>query len=249
MKIFGTVNTFLLSEFLHYLHNMKIIGIGDIHGRSDWKQIISIEHDYDKVVFIGDYFDSFDILPHDQLSNFYKILEFKEQNPDKVVLLLGNHDYHYISNPPERYSGYNEMWESDFRIALNKGLREDLIQLCYLYKNYLFTHAGVTNKWATGIDVNNLEKEINDILIYEPWKLRFQGFDPYGDDITQSPMWVRPNSLKKDYIRNYIHVVGHTQQMKEIQIKKHAIFIDSLINKNYLVIENNVPKSKFYDNQ
>ena len=48
---------------------MKIIAIGDIHGRSIWKNIVSA-NSYDKVVFLGDYFDSFDIHTLDQIDNF-----------------------------------------------------------------------------------------------------------------------------------------------------------------------------------
>ena len=40
---------------------MKTIVIGDTHGRSNWK--LAIHQDKpDRVIFIGDYFDSFDIL-------------------------------------------------------------------------------------------------------------------------------------------------------------------------------------------
>ncbi len=37
---------------------MKTIVIGDIHGRTSWKDIIEKEQTWDKVIFIGDYFDS-----------------------------------------------------------------------------------------------------------------------------------------------------------------------------------------------
>jgi predicted phosphodiesterase len=40
---------------------MKIVAIGDIHGRDYWKQIIEQEQDADVFVFVGDYFDSFTI--------------------------------------------------------------------------------------------------------------------------------------------------------------------------------------------
>ena len=41
------------------LNNFKIIVIGDIHGRTIWKQIVAANPDADLFVFIGDYFDSF----------------------------------------------------------------------------------------------------------------------------------------------------------------------------------------------
>ena len=39
---------------------MKYIIIGDIHGRTNWKEIINYEKDYDKVIFQGDYFDPYE---------------------------------------------------------------------------------------------------------------------------------------------------------------------------------------------
>jgi len=40
---------------------MKTIILGDTHGRDLWKQIVEIENDADRIIFLGDYFDSFDI--------------------------------------------------------------------------------------------------------------------------------------------------------------------------------------------
>jgi predicted phosphodiesterase len=43
--------------------------IGDIHGRSIWKDIIKKENP-DRIIFIGDYFYSFYILGPQQTKNF-----------------------------------------------------------------------------------------------------------------------------------------------------------------------------------
>ena len=51
---------------------MKLIAIGDIHGRDIWKQIVETEQP-DTVVFVGDYFDSFNIPGIDQIHNFKNI--------------------------------------------------------------------------------------------------------------------------------------------------------------------------------
>jgi predicted phosphodiesterase len=40
---------------------MKIASIGDIHGRNYWKIFKSVKDQYDKIIFIGDYVDSFNI--------------------------------------------------------------------------------------------------------------------------------------------------------------------------------------------
>ena len=74
---------------------MKTVFIGDTHGRDLWKQIVEVESDADKIIFLGDYFDSFDISGVVQLHNFNEIVEFKKNSDKEIVLLFGNHDHHY----------------------------------------------------------------------------------------------------------------------------------------------------------
>ena len=50
---------------------MKTLVLGDTHGRSFWKLAINIENP-DRVIFIGDYFDSFDIKGEEQMSDRMK---------------------------------------------------------------------------------------------------------------------------------------------------------------------------------
>ena len=76
---------------------MRYITIGDIHGRDDW-QAINIRN-YDKIIFIGDYVDSFEKSDFAILENLKKIISLKKRHPDKVVLLLGNHDVQYLHYP------------------------------------------------------------------------------------------------------------------------------------------------------
>jgi len=59
---------------------MKILGIGDIHGRDTWKDIL--DQDFDLAVFVGDYFDSFDITAVEQIFNFEEIIRAKQQASD-----------------------------------------------------------------------------------------------------------------------------------------------------------------------
>ena len=74
---------------------MKTIVLGDTHGRNIWKDIVAQEK-ADRVIFIGDYFDSYDLEPAIQQHNFKEIIEFKEKDECEVILLVGNHDYHYL---------------------------------------------------------------------------------------------------------------------------------------------------------
>jgi predicted phosphodiesterase len=124
---------------------MKIIAIGDTHGHDNWKDIV--KQDFDKVIFIGDYFDSFDVPFEKQMSNFKEILDFKEANVDKVILLIGNHDYHYIM-PNTYYSGYQRAFEVQINSILMDALDKGWIQMTTYDGGWLFTHAGVTETWA-----------------------------------------------------------------------------------------------------
>lgn len=70
---------------------MKILVLGDIHGRTIWKEILNKESP-DFIIFLGDYVSSHDdISAEQQISNLEEILLYKESNLDKVILLRGNH--------------------------------------------------------------------------------------------------------------------------------------------------------------
>lgn len=206
----------------------KILVISDIHGRDNWKKIIENNINYvDKIVFIGDYFDSFDILPIIQIHNFKEIVELKKQYPDKVVLLLGNHDYHYFGYTRRKYSGFNEIFRYDIYDILN--INREFLQLCYLNNKRLFSHAGVSKFWLKLAnidykDINNLEKNINDVFLNNPEWLDFAWLRPnnkaittscpnkYGDNIYQTPIWIRPNGLMSNdsVIPELTQIIGHT---------------------------------------
>ena len=228
---------------------MKIIAIGDTHGKDVWKKIVEKEKDADKIIFIGDYWDSFDIPFKQQYNNFIDIVEFKQKNPEQVVLLFGNHDYHYMTDG-ERYSGFQDAAAVPIYDIIEAALNDNLMQMAYFVKDnnecYLFTHAGLTFTWAD----KNLERGweidyiINKTFKVNPGAFKFTpstNLDNYGDSITQSPIWVRPRALKSDAPSGFTQVVGHTK-FKGIQIEDGFIFIDCLDYKDeYLIINDGVP--------
>ena len=76
----------------------KILVLGDIHGRTCWADIIEKENP-DKIIFLGDYVSPHENISSDQqCSNLEDILNYKEANPDKVILLRGNHKIFQILN-------------------------------------------------------------------------------------------------------------------------------------------------------
>lgn len=131
---------------------MNILVIPDVHGRTFWKDAVEKHtNDCDKIVFLGDYLDSYPwefITRKMTIENFKEIIKYKKDNPDKVVLLLGNHDLAYY----DRNFPYRVRYDSSnaYKIKQNFGRNRSLFQLAYevnLDKHYLFTHAGVLRSW------------------------------------------------------------------------------------------------------
>jgi predicted phosphodiesterase len=222
---------------------MKTIVLGDTHGRTDWKTIVQSEAD--RIIFIGDYVDTHEnITPLQQVENLREIIAFKQKNDERVVLLIGNHDYHYWPGVQERYSGYQHQMRATFEYEFRE--HRGLFQVVHEQDGTLFSHAGITEQWLknSGIDLNrHLVEEVNDLFEFRPNAFGFNGYDPYGDNITQGPLWVRPRSLMKNFVDNYKQVVGHTT-MKYIEPKHFNDerdlfwFIDTLgTSGEYLVIE------------
>ena len=236
---------------------MKTVILGDIHGRDCWKSIVANEAP-DRVIFIGDYFDSYDdYTAAEQMHNFKEIIEYKEtsftndgtdnQHKTEVIILIGNHDYHYRRGVTEMYSGY----QHGARSAIEQLLEDNKhhMQMCYQMDDYLFSHAGVSYDWLT---INkwegweSVEEKVNDLWEYTPRVFGFAGYDPYGDSVISSPIWIRPRSLQQanyDTLRtSLIQVVGHTQQ-KQIDREGKSTdgryyYIDTLgTSGEYMIIE------------
>jgi len=221
---------------------MRIIALGDTHGRNNWEKIIQKEK-FDKVIFIGDYFDSYDISAEQQKQNFKNIIAYKKANINKVVLLFGNHDFHYLRTTDEQYSGYQKLHKIDIQELLHFAIDQNLLQMCFSWENLLFSHAGVTKTWCDNNFVQKqfVEQSINDLFKFKPNCFKFtsgRNRSFYGDDVEQSPIWVRPNSLLKDRIEGFIQVVGHTTQNKLV-ITDDVILIDTLgTSGEYLIWDN-----------
>lgn len=199
---------------------MKTVILGDIHGRDCWKQII-VDEQPDRVIFIGDYFDSYDnYTAAEQMWNFEQIINLKLSGKTEVIMLIGNHDYHYMRGVTEDYSGY----QYGARPAIEQLLEDNKhhLQMCYRMGEFLFSHAGVSSEWLDNNiimwDVPNLEMYINDLWTYKPNVFKFAGRDPYGNSTLASPIWIRPQALQKanrDTLRDqFIQVVGHTERNK-----------------------------------
>ena len=226
---------------------MKTIVLGDTHGRNIWKEIV-FQEKADRVIFIGDYFDSFDIGPAEQMFNFREIIDFKEKGECEVILLIGNHDFHYYPGG-ETYSGYKAGVAPAIRQILQENNHH--LQMCYQLDNILFTHAGIGHDWLTyqnKYESGPIADFVNDIWKYQPNRFMFYGIDQYGNTKTQTPIWIRPQALmagnRDTFLKtDYIQVVGHTH-VRKIDIEGKATggryyFIDTFdTSGQFLIYEN-----------
>lgn len=187
----------------------NILVVGDIHGRAE-KLNFNMQ-DYDKIVFIGDYWDSFDIDYQTQKSVFLKIIELKKQYPDKIVLLIGNHDYHYINlDLIYRCSGFQD----EHYIAIHQMLNDniDMFSAVHIEGKYVFSHAGISQNFLNqidfkyGLNVNELSKlPINQL----PQEFFWIGPNNQGKFLFDGPLWLRPNVLIYD-TPALNQIFGHT---------------------------------------
>ena len=234
----------------------KTIFIGDIHGRSTWKEIIQAEQP-DRVVFVGDYFDSFDIPGIDQLHNFKEILAYKRSADIEVILLIGNHDHHYLQ-VGETYSGYQPAMQWDFCAELRSAIGQTRwatsrdLQIAYQLDNLLVSHAGISSVWLDkhlpDTTPESFIDDLNDLYEFKPVTYNFAGHDPYGNSKESSPIWIRPGALMKanrnTWLKeSFIQIYGHTANDKidMVHFKKAAgekyLCIDALEDGWYLVYQ------------
>jgi hypothetical protein len=199
----------------------QTVFIGDIHGRTIWKKIVEDNPAAGRFVFIGDYFDSHTIPGIDQMRNFEDIIEFKKTTDKEVVLLTGNHDIHYYGNIKEtNTSGFQRnLYQSISHLVYEN---KSHLQMAYSFEDVLCTHAGVSEDFMNEVfgkyqwNMSTIADDLNELFLYKPRTFLFHEnyFDPYGDDVFQTPIWIRPRSLmkaSKEIRKVYKQIVGHTK--------------------------------------
>ena len=140
---------------------MRILIIPDIHCRNFWRKAIDNNIDkVDKVIFLGDYLDpypdEFKIPDNMECKSYYDtegilnmmndIISLKKNEPNKYILLCGNHVSSYIW--PE-FGGNNRTDRNNWKLYHNF-FKENLTLFNFVWRenNAIFSHAGITEGWA-----------------------------------------------------------------------------------------------------
>lgn len=197
---------------------MKHLVIGDLHGKDSWKKIHPGHHD--KLVFVGDYVDHWNLPDEKILKNLLEVIELKQQYPEKVELLLGNHDVQYLYYPHFLCSGFRPQMQRTLTDIFYTN--RELFDVAYQRGNVLFSHAGVTNSWYSEFcglsvvqqikdDAGSLANLLNEAdqaasarnLLYRAGKVR-------GGWGVGGVVWADKRELLADALEGYSQVVGHT---------------------------------------
>lgn len=229
----------------------KVYLLGDIHGRSFWRPILDIDPTtYDKVIFLGDYSDpySYEGFTHDDaIRELTDIVQFKKDNPDKVVLLLGNHDLTNVDPDiftacrwsREHYPKYKELITDQL----------DLYQICYEFEQdgqlYTASHAGIGKPWFDSISAGNTKNQTHGEFLNELFQNK--EYPPFGMISFYrggmyrygSCVWADLNEFNKHHHHldaNIIQIVGHTQQVTDPVIKDNLWCLDC---RKIFILENN----------
>lgn len=232
---------------------MKILIIGDVHGEEIIWQLADLEllytfpniaTEFDYYIFLGDYVDSHTVFAPKIIENFKKIIQLKQNYPDKVILLLGNHDISYMfGHNLFPCSGQNIQYTKEISTLFQEN--KELFQPLFYIDNLLFTHAGISNRWLKEF---NHQEGITDGKLYpnaiaesfyratseKPIDIYSAIFDVGtrrgGDCFVGGIFWADFVETILDIVPYWHQIVGHTpvKKIKLIQYDKDDIDMGSI---------------------
>lgn len=235
---------------------MKILSVGDLHGKPVWMDIDASK--YDRVIFVGDLYDEFYHIrsPEEIHNNALALVQWAREQGN-VFFCIGNHDAHYFKwQEPVfkmiRGPGFtqDQLYKAYHLYLDNKGL----FRVAYEIENYLWTHAGLSQAgyhfhfYTTERDLRNIYPDVNNMAdaLNKMWDINFEplfyvplsrgGYDTYG-----GPLWASKSDTFGGPLEGYHQIVGHTATSdiihKELNPNTSITYIDCL----------NFKPGKFYE--
>jgi len=235
----------------------KTIIIPDIHQNLGFADaILEKEKDFDNVVFLGDFFDTFDNInnaTHFSIKNVCKWINDKLDD-ERFNFLLGNHDLAYLASYTPKIipskntfyccSGWTRSKATDFNKYIDPKFFKKL-KLCCKVGEYYCVHAGFQYAQFKPY----LSEEDNIQYLYDEWekdKLSFH-HKPFhwiwnvssyrgGSDHYSSPIWVDWEEFVP--VDNIRQIVGHTtKRTSELREKEKTNFCLDNLQKSYMVVK------------
>ena len=205
------------------MQNDKLLIIPDVHGRDFWREAVT-RHEQMETLFLGDYLDPYPgegVTEPQAWQELQDIIRFKEEHPERVTLLWGNHDLHYLY--PELLGCRYDIEHAE-RNAHYFWDHQTLFKIAYETtaggKRFLFSHAGVGLGWIRYNFPKLKEKDItaellNDLVGYPDFMSALGDISTYrgGDKPFGSMIWadIIEHGVQGNQLEEVIQVFGHTQ--------------------------------------
>ena len=226
----------------------KRVIMGDPHGRWGAVSHIYLTEKPDDVIILGDYFDSFDIHPIDQKMCYDNIINLKKMHEDKCgadsfILLIGNHDMHYLNDYNGQHSGYNFETVTIAGYRIERDICNKQLRYVYIDKlnRTIYSHAGVSMKWLEKWCDGKIEN-INNDMSYHAFEFTYRdNGDFFGSSVYNGPTWIRPEGLLKNPYKDELgvwnQVFGHTESLspKRFACEDGGLFCIDCITRCYMV--------------
>ena len=208
----------------------KILIFSDIHTRHRVVEGVLSSEDYDKAIFLGDYFDDFNDTPQ---QNHETAVWLKESlNNPKHIHLFGNHDVSYLyPGPATMCSGFTK----DKLEAITSVLKGDAdkFKFWHCQDGMLFTHAGLDINWIKNsypkyvnetketLVLEDVVKTLNDDLprLIDMSKTQYKPYHPFytcsfyrgGGTPYGGPLWTDFDEIRIPV--TFPQICGHTPQI------------------------------------
>lgn len=223
----------------------KWIIIPDVHGRQFWRSAVR-GHEEEKIIFLGDYVDPYaweEILPGEAFKELRDIIAFKEEHPDNVVLLLGNHDLGYLD--PSICTCRRDSYRVE-KIGREFEDNLDLFDIVHIEDvdggKVLFSHAGIAENWIKHRSklvgkMNGFRPEHLNEMLHGNQAERERLFLALADvswyrgglDKVGSPVWadVEEYLNGERLLGGYLHIFGHTlHEGSPINVRNYGYCLD-----------------------
>ena len=201
---------------------MKVLFVGDIHNHQYMFNDIArldTKYHFNKIILFGDYVDDWNTDNHDSLKTLEKVFNLKQDEPDKYILLLGNHCLSYLGYPCAGHC-----FELDE--VVNQKLLDNWDKLNLYYeiklndKIYICSHAGITKPYLE-LELKPLEKDYRvalDTIHKEKilWYLKLCSEMRGGKSLYSSLLWAdRQEHLNllefnEVAVENRYQIIGHS---------------------------------------
>jgi len=190
----------------------KLLIIPDTHQEIFFiEQILKQEKDFDRIIHLGDWFDSF--LEPPRVYGVRAVAQFMNQfkRDYDVTFLVGNHDlayYETILKSPEGYITNSLLWRCQFGCSgfsgekarkIKKELTPEFIRDCKLMvyeQGYLISHAGIhPNHIGYEFTQQDIVDELNTVWKDFPYPLQkdmwvFNAGEARGGEGLGGPLWL-----------------------------------------------------------